>query len=163
MTSFAKLWSNHPIVKGDAPLLDRAVYANQCAINVGAALMRSGLKLNGYTGAWSWNKEGARYPIRAEELARWLASPHAAIAKVEKIAGKKYVSRIAGRCGIIFYKDYWGPGNAGDHIDLWNGSRLTDWTSWARIHVRLGDVGIHTVGGGSDMEKAKAVWFWPLQ
>ena len=36
MPAFARLWSNHPNVKGDAPLLDKTVYENQCAINMSA-------------------------------------------------------------------------------------------------------------------------------
>ena len=64
---------------------------------------------------------------------------------------------IKGRNGIVFFQNYWGPGHQGDHIDLWNGSRLTDRMSWARIHIRFGGLGL-----GSDYRQAHAAWFWPL-
>ena len=61
--------------KGDAPLLDKKVYENQCAINLSAALIRSGISMNGYIGAWSWEKGKPKYAIRAQELANWLTTP----------------------------------------------------------------------------------------
>lgn len=75
MPAFATLWSNHPNIKGDAPLLDKKVYENQCAINLSAALIRSGISMNGYIGAWSWEKGKPKYAIRAQELANWLTTP----------------------------------------------------------------------------------------
>ncbi len=75
MPAFATLWSNHPNIKGDTPLLDKKVYENQCAVNMGAAWLRSGMTLAGYTGALSWEKDKPKYPIRAQELANWFASP----------------------------------------------------------------------------------------
>ena len=64
--------------------------------------------------------------------------------------------------GIVFFQNYWGPGSQGGHIDLWNGSRLTDWRTWARINLRIGDYGLHNLGAGSDFQKAQSVWFWAL-
>jgi hypothetical protein len=157
MPAFSTLWRNHPNVKGDGPLLDKTVYENQCAINLGAALMRSGVTLKSYSGAWSWNKEGNKYPIRAEELARWLASPAAQLPKPLAIDGKNFPKHLTGKTGIIFFRDYWGTGRQGDHIDLWNGSRLTDLLSYARIYARVGSFGI-----GSDYRGAKAILFWPV-
>jgi hypothetical protein len=49
------------------------------------------------------------------------------------------------------------PGEQGSHIDLWNGSRLTDWTSWIRIHANMNIPGVW-----SDYKNAKSVWFWPV-
>ncbi len=71
--------------------------------------------------------------------------------------------RHENRTGLVFFQNYWGPGMQGDHIDLWNGSRLTDRGSWLRIHARIGSFGIHSIlSDVSDMEKAQAVWFWQL-
>jgi len=148
MPAFSTLWSNHPVIKGDAPLLDKKVYENQCAINVHAAWIRSGMKLTGYTGVLSWEKDKPRYAIRAQELANWFASPRSNLPKVQKFGGKDAFEKIQGRKGIIFFQDYWGAGNQGDHIDLWNGSRLTDWRTWARIHIRFDDYGLHNLGAG---------------
>lgn len=163
MPAFATLWSNHPTIKGDAPLLDKTVYENQCAINVSAAWMRSGMSLSGYPGALSWEKDKPKYAIRAQELANWFASPHSHLrVKVQKFSGKEVFEKIKNRTGIIFFQNYWGPGNQGDHIDLWNGARLTDWFTWIRIHARIGTVGVHSVAPLSDFEKSQSVWFWAL-
>jgi hypothetical protein len=158
MPAFVSLSSNHPNINGDTPLLDKKVYENQCAINMSAAWMRSGKSLSGYTGTLSWEKDKPKYAIRAQELANWLASPRSHLhAKVQKFAGKEVFDAIKHDRGIIFFKNYWGAGNQGDHIDLWNGSRLTHWVSWIQIHARIGSIGIN-----SDFRKAESIWFWVL-
>ena len=169
MTTFARLWSQHPNVTGEGPLLDKQQYENQCAINVGAALQRAGVALSSYRGAWSWQKDKPKYPIRAQEMANWLASGASRLAtKTEKFGAKEAFGReegkkgMMGRTGIVFFQNYWGTGAQGDHIDLWNGSRLTDWRTWARIHVRVGDYGLHNLGAGSDFQKAQSIWFWQV-
>ncbi len=163
MPAFTTLWSNHPNIKDDAPLLDKKVYENQCAINMSAAWIRSGMNLSGYTGALSWEKEKPKYAIRAQELANWFATPRSHLhANVQKFGGKNVFDAIKSKPGIIFFQNYWGAGNQGDHIDLWNGSRLTDWRTWARIHMRIGEFGLHNLGAGSDFQKAASVWFWAL-
>jgi len=48
--SFATLWANHPAIKGNDALLDKDVYKDQCAINVGAAFIRSSLSLESFPG-----------------------------------------------------------------------------------------------------------------
>lgn len=161
MPAFSTLWGNHPNIKGDAPILDKAVYENQCAINLGAAWLRSGMTFSGYTGALSWEKDKPKYPIRAQELADWFATPRSHLpSRVQKFGGKEVFEKINGKTGILFFQNYWGSGDQGDHIDLWNGSRLTDWRTWARIHIRLGEYGLHNLGAGSDFRKAASVWFW---
>ncbi len=158
---FQTLWQNHPTIKGDAPILDRSIYQNQCAINVSAALIRSGIPLKDFRGALSWGKSQTKYALRAQELADWLAlRSRFPCKRFVKIDAKDFDSELALQTGIIFFKNYWGEGNQGDHIDLWNGSRLTDWRSWARIHFRVGPYGLHNIGAGSDFKKAESVWFW---
>ena len=162
MPTFATLWNSHPNIKGDTPLLDKAVYENQCAINMSAAWMRSGTKLSGFTGTLSWEKDKQKYAVRAQELANWFASLHSHLPKVQKFGGKDVFNAIKGATGIIFFQNYWGAGSQGDHIDLWNGNRLTTLDSWMRIHVRIGSLGMHSLGFGSDLQKAQATWFWAL-
>ena len=48
--TFAVLWENHPHVKGEAPLLDTKIYDNQCAINLSAAFLRSGVDMSSRVG-----------------------------------------------------------------------------------------------------------------
>jgi len=158
MPGFVTLWANHPTIRGDVPLLDRATYPNQCAINVGAAIIRSGNDMRTFKGTWSWQKDKPRYPIRAQELADWLNSPGAQMpARVERLPGNGFEEKMADRTGIVFFQNYWGPGQQGDHIDLWNGARLTDWTSWVRIQGRISIPGLW-----SDYAKAASVWFWKM-
>ncbi|AKJ28938.1 type VI secretion system amidase effector protein Tae4 [Caldimonas brevitalea] len=157
----AQLWANHPNVKGDGPLLDKSVYENQCAIGVSAALMRSGVNMKAYSGVWSWQKDKPKYAIRAQELASWLASGAAHLpTRFQKYTGddvKNIWEKVEDRTGVIFFRDYYGPGMQGDHIDLRNGSRMTALSSWVRINLRVGPVGL-----GSDHRKSSAVWFWEM-
>ena len=88
----------------------------------------------------------------------WMASPVNPLhSKVEKYSGSEVFDKIKGRSGVIFFQNYWGRGHQGDHIDLWNGYRLTDWASWIRIYARFRSYGL-----GTDYRKAESVWFWPL-
>ena len=158
MPNFQTLWNNHPNIKGDTPLLDQKVYANQCAINLSAALIRSQVPLTGFRGALSWQKDKPKYAIRAQELANWFKTSFPRIpTRFEAVPPKDFAAKLSTRRGIIFFQNYWGPGSQGDHIDLWNGTRLTHWISWAQIHARIGSVGIN-----SDFRKADAIWFWGL-
>jgi hypothetical protein len=158
MLIFRTLWNNHPNVKGDTPILDKKVYANQCAINLSAALLRSNIPLTGFRGAKSWQKDTPKYAIRAQELADWL---HGTFPKFprrfEKVPAQDFTKILSQKQGIIFFQNYWGPGNQGDHIDLWNGSRLTDVLSLARIYARFGSLGL-----GTDYRRAESIWFWGI-
>lgn len=120
MPSFATLWNNHPHVKGEGALLDKRVYENQCAINLSAALIRSGINMTSYNGTWSWQKDKPKYAIRAQELANWLATGGSRLAtKVEKLQGAEVFGEVAGkkgipdRSGIVFFQNYWGAGQPG--------------------------------------------------
>lgn len=167
MTNFIKLWSNHPTVKGEKPLLDTKVYTDQCAINVAAAMIRSGYDFKSYTGTKSWQKEGPKYPIRAQELADWLSTAAGRMPfKADRYKGKDIKDKDAGKdvfdtinnkTGIIFLQNYWGPGRQGDHIDLWNGSRMTSRSSWFRVAT-----GISWDGVWTDYLQAEAIWFWSI-
>ncbi|KRB79932.1 T6SS effector amidase Tae4 family protein [Noviherbaspirillum sp. Root189] len=157
MVAFSELWRNHPKVKGDAPVLDPTAYPNQCAINLYAALVRSGFNVKTFTGVFSWQKEKPKYAICAQELANWLARPSILNSKMQKLTGKDAFDSMTSKAGIVFFQHYWGPDEQGGHVDLWNGSRLTDWTSWIRIHANMNIPGVW-----SDYKKAKSVWFWPI-
>ena len=161
MPTFSELWKQHPNIAGDAPILDKKVYENQCAINLSAAMMRCGIDLKSFGGARSWEKDKPKYPIRAEELAAWLDKNAAVLpGKIQKFAGKEVATsfeKIKGKQGVIFIKDYYGPGLSGDHIDLFKESRMTDTSSWFRIAT-----GFAIQGLWSDYRKAKAIWFWQM-
>ena len=80
--------------------------------------------------------------------------------KIQKFTGKDVATsfdKIKGKHGVIFIKDYYGPGLSGDHIDLFKESRMTDTSSWFRIAT-----GFAIQGLWSDYKKAKAIWFWQM-
>lgn len=141
MISFSKLWIHHPAVtqeffpcrkKDGDPAFD-----HQCAVSMGIALTKSGLVLTSFGGVRCWHGHSPAHVLRAEELARWLAGPHGAamVGKVEetKRTAKSVpaASKYAGRTGIVFFLNFWGAGSQGDHIDLWNGNRMTHGASAA--------------------------------
>lgn len=157
MAAFTMLWASHPNVRGEAPLLDKSTYENQCAINLYAALQRSGVNVHTFPGQLSWQKDKPRYAIRAQEMANWLASPASGMPKPQKFSGAEVFSKLKGKTGIIFFQNYWGPGDQGDHIDLWNGFRLSHPRSIAQIYLRIGPIGL-----GSDYRAAASVLFWAV-
>ena len=153
------LWNNHPTIKGEPSLLDRGAYEYQCAVNLSAALIRSGVNMNSYRGQLSWQKGNPKYAIRAQELADWLASPvNQIFSKVEKYSGTEAFDKIRGRSGVVFFQNYWGRSHQGDHIDLWNGYRLTNLRSFVQIYLRIGMIGLD-----ADYKESQSVWFWPIQ
>lgn len=153
---FLNIWKEHPHVKGNGPLLDENDYPDQCAVNLYEALQTAGFDTSTFHGQLSWQKDKPKYAIRAQQLADWFTTkvgPH------ETYNGSEVFGKIQGRTGIIFFQHYWGTGNQGNHIDLWNGSRLTAITSIFRTneHLNLSWAGLWT-----DYTDPKAVWFCPV-
>ncbi|WP_266105156.1 T6SS effector amidase Tae4 family protein [Pseudomonas sp. HN8-3] len=78
----------------------------------------------------------------------------------KKIKPEDFEEVLAGQQGIIFFKDFWRRGNetsgnrSGDHIDLWNGRRLTNWLSYPRIQL-----GLSIEGTFSDYHESREIWF----
>ncbi|UVL84909.1 type VI secretion system amidase effector protein Tae4 [Pseudomonas sp. B21-028] len=65
---------------------------------------------------------------------------------------------LKGQQGVIFFKGFWRranettAGRSGDHVDLWNGRRLTDWMSYVRIQM-----GFSIEGTFSDFHDSKYI------
>lgn len=155
---FEQLWKNHPTISAsmfsdDAPCTHNGKWAfdNQCAIRIGVSLQMSGVKLDSFKGARCWHGHHPAHILRAEELANWLKSPFSPFKQVTEFQGISGFQNIKGKKGIIFFKNYYGPGNQGDHIDLWNGSRLTKFRTWFEFSTR----------NGRHYSEA-VVWFWPV-
>ena len=130
--TFSSLWANYP---RDPPYVDAKGnipkgFENQCAIKVSAALAGSGQPLTNFRGA-TVQVGLTKYAIRAEELASWLRTqaPISLGLRYRLITGSDWQEKIKGQTGIVAFKDYWVREGemtpSGDHIDLWNGSRLT--------------------------------------
>lgn len=169
---FATLWANypdsHPCVTAQGN--DPPGYSNQCAIKVSYALEKSGASLDSFSGALCPNGSARsnRWAARAAELAAWLKKrPFCGCPYPKKVTGEDYEATIKGRTGIIYYKDYWlREGEklpTGDHIDLWNGSRLTasGFAGTLATFLRF-SVGIQSGPGFSDLRKAKEILFWNI-
>lgn len=176
---FKQLWENHPVITGDknpCSTNGKPNFHNQCAIRLGTTLAACGVdtsKLPGVRHCWYHDKKYG-HTLSAEELAASLKrhQPHG-VGAFQAIEPSEFAEKINGMTGIIFFKDYWQRtingkketfrNRSGDHIDLWNGSRITDYRSWMRIHLRIGNFGLHSlVPGWSDLEDSKNIWFWSV-
>ncbi|GAB3536041.1 MULTISPECIES: type VI secretion system amidase effector protein Tae4 [Photobacterium] len=157
MSKFGMIWEAHPSVENffdDFPCTNESgekAFENQCAIRLGVALEGAGISTKGFRGVRCWHGHKPGHILRAEELANWLKGPSSPFKQVIEFEASEGFSMIKGKKGIIFFKDYYGPNNQGDHIDLWNGSRLTRYSSWIEFAMR----------GGRHYSKS-TVWFWPV-
>jgi len=153
-TTFADLWRNHP--SNDSPPENAPcrksdgspAFSNECCIRLGECLTRSGIDLSPFRGACCWYGHGKRHPLRVEEFKYYIDSEHASFAPYY---AEKYIRTRAGhqvtyhrflrRTGIVAFRNFWGRGDQGDHIDLWNGSRIAH-------------------GGLDYFVRSEQVWFW---
>ncbi|UEH07563.1 type VI secretion system amidase effector protein Tae4 [Pseudomonas sp. HN8-3] len=99
--------------------------------------------------------------LAAEEMAKALSDANIpGLQRPKKIKPEDFEEVLAGQQGIIFFKDFWRRGNetsgnrSGDHIDLWNGRRLTNWLSYPRIQL-----GLSIEGTFSDYHESREIWF----
>jgi len=157
MPNFMNIWDNHPSVENffdDFPCKNGGgenAFDNQCAIRVGVALEAAGVSTKAFKGVRCWHDHKPGHILRAEELANWLKSSSSPFKQMIQCDASEGFSKVKGKKGIIFFKDYYGPNNQGDHIDLWNGDRLTRYRTWIEFALR----------NGSHYSKS-TVWFWPV-
>jgi len=185
VVTFKKLWNNHPTVTGNenpCTTNGKPNFPDQCAIQVGVALSVCGVntaKIPGVRHCGHHNKSDG-HVLAAEELAWGLKSfPVPGVGKIQEISSTEFPEVLREKKGIIFFKDYWQRtvngkkqnfrNRSGDHIDLWDGNRMTSpgsWAetlhAWARVHARIGGFGLHSIGFYSDLEDSKAIWFWQV-
>lgn len=164
--TFETLWKNYP---ESNPCVDPKTgtpppgYENQCAIRVGRALELSGVSFKSFRGSvCPAPKHTPGMAAGAQQLADWLKKqPFPGCGKPENFVGSNVFERIRGRTGILFLANYWqrageqGKARSGDHIDLWNGSRLSSLSSWFRVHL-----GVSWDGLWSDYRLASKAIFW---
>jgi hypothetical protein len=174
--AFADLWKHYP---SSDPCVNTSTgakaYDNQCAIRVGMALERCGVSFASFRGPrCEFGPHGNGMVLRAEELANWLKTrPFAGCPVAEPGPGKEFQSRLKGRTGIVFFKDYWRRAGekypTGDHIDLWNRDRLTpSFETFARFSLgisRMPSLNPFARAGEnwwSDLENSRTVTFWTI-
>ncbi len=181
MVAFKDLWRGHPInesvqypciaprtmrnVEGTTVRAGLPTYHNQCAIRVGVAMKRAGIRpISGLVTCGVHDPAEMHY-IRAQQLAQALVRARIdGIAPVQRITGRDvtrdFYPKLYGRTGLIYFADYWQrssdrAGNpTGDHIDVWNGYRssakwLMEWFSW--------------LGYYSNYSGAREIWFWEIR
>lgn len=174
--NFGKLWESYP--EGH-PYIDAKTgkpppgFSNQCAIKVSIAIHGAGVEMKSFRGN-AIKINGLTTAYVAEQLASWLKlQPFCGLPKVpEDITGKHWDATIKGRKGILFFANYWKRDGetktpTGDHIDLWNGVRLTaSAANWVR---RLGISSIQWLPGPlsaynfSDLGNSTKILFWEIK
>ncbi|MFE8102234.1 type VI secretion system amidase effector protein Tae4 [Brenneria goodwinii] len=167
--TFAALWSAHPEINGDETPCRRKdghkAFDDQCAIRVGTALARCGYDVTKLHAEFCWlHPKQQGHILRAEELANALKRTSIpGLFPAIKVDVNNFEKTLKNQTGIIFFKDFWRRGNesfpnrSGDHIDLWNGTRLTTKLSYLRIQW-----GVSIEGIASDFFDSKEIWFWKV-
>lgn len=130
------LWQMHP---GRSAFPCSRTFKNQCAIRMSVALKRCGEPVESYGKVTCWHGHGKLHILRAQELAIALNSR----LDEPSIHSTNGQSSISGKGGIVFLQNFFGPGNTGDHIDVWNGVNMKG-------------------GFNAYFDNAQAVWFWEL-
>lgn len=136
------------------------LFKNQCAIRVSHALKGVGATFKSYPAKRKcWIHPGAEHILAAKELADWLEKqPFLGCRQAENITGGDWRNKVEGRTGIICFEDYYAPseGSGGDHIDLWNGSRMTSLFSGFRTRFNI------VMPRWSDLRKSRRIRFFPV-
>lgn len=173
--TFAKLWESYP---SGHPYVDKTGkpppgYENQCAIKVSVAIHGAGIEMRSFRGA-AVTMDGLKTAVVATQLAAWLKlQPFCGLPmQPENVTGKDWQDKIRGRTGIVYFENYWRRHGetrtaTGDHIDLWNGSRLTatGWSLFSTLGRRIGlnELGAGTDWGYSDLGKSTEILFWEVK
>lgn len=153
MCLFYRLWQNHPTGEFPCATGNKRNFDNQCSIRMGVCLEKSGINTTGWAVRRCWQHKNERgHILAAEELASVLYQKIIpGIKKAEKFSGKEGFEKINGRKGIVFFKNFYGLNLQGDHIDLWNGWRLSSLVSAISIYTPW----------GSHYDKGE-IWFWEV-
>lgn len=100
-------------------------FDSQCTIRLSAALKRCGFSFDGFHGAWCWHHPKSDcHILRVEELASFLKGKFEATTMSKGMENIIEPADFAGKTGIIAFYNFWGAGNQGDHIDLFDGDQL---------------------------------------
>jgi hypothetical protein len=175
---FENLWAGYP---SEPPYVDPKTgkppsgYANQCAIKVSVAIHKAGIEMKSFRGKGRVLVDGKNTASLAEELASWLKlQPFCGLPQApENVTGEAWEKKIKGRTGIVFFANYWHRAGqpktvvSGDHIDLWNGSRLTASGFLGTLVTSARFLGRRsflpgTDWGYSDLGKATEILLWEI-
>ncbi|HKT99236.1 MAG TPA: T6SS effector amidase Tae4 family protein [Paraburkholderia sp.] len=179
VVSFSELWSAYP---RSAPCTDPATgkpaFEDECAIRMGTCLAAVGITNKSFKGEKCWFQgHSPSHMLRAKEVAGWLRlQPFAGCPKPQAVTGKDWQDKVKGQTGILFFGNYWRRSlkekdPSGDHIDFWNGERLTPSTETtlrfdvgiSRVWNPLSLVGIGSENLFSNLAEAKQILFWNIR
>lgn len=146
--NFKDLWRFHPSNNDDDyPCYNEVTmienFENQCAIRMGVALERSGFDFSSYHGVKCWFGCNEIHVLRVEELALFLEARLGKPKSFHHINCDDFCRATDNASGIVVFLDFWGKGNQGDHVDLWNGECMT-------------------CGDPDYFERSRKVLFWEL-
>lgn len=145
---FQTLWDTHPgnqIPPVAQPCRDDTGtpnFENQCAIRMSLCLLDGGVDMSTFRGVTCWHGHGRRHVLRAQELANYVRVRSDLFGSAE-IDKSPRLSTYAGRKGVALFMNFWGTGNQGDHIDVWNGTAMGQ-------------------GDSEYFGQSQQVWFWQL-
>lgn len=177
--TFAKLWAAYP---GGHPYVDPKTgkpppgFDNQCAIKVSMAIHGAGIEMKSFRGS-ARRVNGLPVAYVAAQLADWLKlQPFCGLPKSsDNVTGPDWQDKVQGRTGIVYFANYWARDAketkvkkpSGDHIDLWNGSRLTatGMSVFSTLGRRIGlaSLGAGTSWGYSDLSRSTEILFWEVK
>jgi hypothetical protein len=122
--------------------------------------IRSGIDLSLIAGKRCWSHSGTKHILLAEELAKGLKkTPPKSFGVATKISSTSFKSDLDRKTGMIFFKGYYRrdseifENRSGDHIDLWNKTKITDGSMLYRSLIEF-------FGLVSELGKSKEIWFW---
>ena len=161
MVMFATLWNNYPDEEFPCMHDGNPTYPHQCSIRMGTCFARSGVQLPRVPHCRVHPRSSGHLlgvPAVIQGLRRHRPC---GFGREERLDPGRFEEQIADRSGVIAFENYWvregERRRSGDHIDLWNGTRLTSWTSVFRIHL-----GINIDGLWSDFHRSERISFWPV-
>jgi hypothetical protein len=176
--TFPELWTAYP---KSEPCIDpstgKPAFEDECAIRLGTCLANVGIANKSFKGEKCWfHGHPPSHMLRAKELAEWLRRrPFAGCPLPQTVTGKDWQTAVKGRTGIIFFGSYWRRSlkekdPTGDHIDLWNGERLTPGTQTTlrfdvgipKIWNPLSIIGVGPENLFSNLADAKQILFWEI-
>lgn len=151
MSTFYRLWENHPSGEFPCSTDGKKNFDNQCAIRMGVCFEKAGISTKHWPIRRCWQHQSSGgHILAAEELANALTRVTVpGMKKAEKYTGKDGFEQIKNRRGVIFFRNFYGPGMQGDHIDLWNDWRLSSLASVISVYTPW----------GSSYDKG-LIWFW---
>lgn len=121
-----------------------AALENQCAIRLGLAFQGAGVNTDSVPGARCWNGHGRKHILRVLDIVPWIERSAVTIGCKKKVVHKGVTdANFTGKKGIVYFQNFYGRNNQGDHVDLWNGYKIAK-------------------GDNDYFERSEEVWFWEM-